>query len=145
MTPENPSAQVPRAEEAQRINEAPGADCLHGRMKRDGDDMPVKAWDCYGCTARIVSEMLTAAREEASREAARDAYEDAESAIRAACEPCGGTGGERTSRAAHAPYCSGECDGNCPVEVEDWEECQYCGRPIAAIRARLAKGGKANG
>jgi hypothetical protein len=51
-----------------------------------------------------------------------EVIEECATAIRQACAACGGTG------AAHQ---SGP---------DTWDECEYCGRPIAAIRALHTKG-----
>lgn len=66
------------SELARKINEALDVDCLHGLTvtKRDGADMPVKAWDCYGCTASIVSELIDRAALDAVREAAKIVCEE---------------------------------------------------------------------
>jgi hypothetical protein len=50
--------------------------------------------------------------------------QDAIDAIRAACEPCGGTGYE-----PRTVY-----DENGDAWPAHSEECEYCGRPIAAIK-----------
>ena len=57
-------------------------------------------------------------------------------AIREACGMCGGKGYTETSHAAHG--CGGDesmCASGCPVEQIEQEECEYCGRPIDAIRS----------
>ena len=77
----------------------------------------------------------------AARELEAKAYERAVDAVRAACEPCGGTGS--VPEAGHG--CDGDerrCASECPVELET--QCQFCGRPIDAIRklAQEARNGK---
>ena len=60
-------------------------------------------------------------------------------AIRAACGPCGGSGAVGGTGSGHG--CDGtaeNCAETCPVPVPDAQECEYCGRPIAAIRSRGA-------
>lgn len=69
-------------------------------------------------------EAIRAALERVVRECARE--------IRAGCGACGGSGGIETTRAAHDPNCDGSCR-NCPVPVRELEQCEYCGRPTAAI------------
>lgn len=79
-------------------------------------------------------------------EAAKAATERATWIVREHCQACDGTGGKRTSRTAHG--CGGNesvCDVRCPVEIEDFEECQYCGEPIAAIRASITGPGVGKG
>lgn len=61
-------------------------------------------------------------------------------AIKNACSMCDGKGYTETSHAAHG--CGGDeamCASGCPVEQIEQEGCEYCGRPIAAIRAALAE------
>lgn len=103
------------------------------------DDAKVREWaDCIAAAARnpispVGIQPLLAAF-------AKEVREDCELEIRAACSMCDGTGVVTTTGSAHAGDCDGSCR-NCPVPVEEQEQCEYCGRPIDAIRAR-EKGGE---
>ena len=60
--------------------------------------------------------------------------------IREKCAMCNGTGAVINSIAREAHGCDGSeasCSVTCPIAVEDYEqvECEYCGRPQAALRS----------
>lgn len=57
------SGQVPNEEDIARYNDALDVECPHGAQA---------GWNCHQCTGQIVAKIVVAAREEASREAARD-------------------------------------------------------------------------
>lgn len=76
-----------------------------------------------------VLQRIAAAAAKAERERACEA-------IREACGMCNGQGYTETSHAAHG--CGGDeslCASGCPVEQLEQVGCEYCGRPIEAIRA----------
>jgi hypothetical protein len=70
-------------------------------------------------------------------------------AIRAACGACDGTGFDEApcppSYVSHDMVTdaeSPEMEGQAFDPGSDGAECEYCGRPIAAIRSRIAAGGE---
>ena len=72
-------------------------------------------------------------------EAARlSALQEAQRAVVEACQACDGRGFIATTASAHG--CDGteeSCARTCPVAVEDQQQCEYCGRPVAAIQALI--------
>lgn len=104
-------------------------------------------WDCEmgdSCTPRCGRNLYDAEDLEvialALDRVSGQALERAATAIQDACTMCDGLGYVETVGSAHAPDCDGGCR-NCPVPVQDREGCEYCGRPMAAVRA-LIPGGK---
>jgi len=77
----------------------------------------------------------------AFRAGAAWALERAARAIQVACSMCGGQGWTAETGSEHHPRCDGSCSqGLCPVPVPIQEQCEYCGRPIEAIRSIAAPG-----
>lgn len=146
-----------RAEIARLIEKWP---CGHtAAMGRDGND------ECAACvqfrcieeqgeeiawleqlTANLDAHIIGLEKSRLYAERERDeAMEKACAAIREACEPCGGKGYiGGGSRSDHD--CGGDdslCAMRCPIEVAiEPDECEYCGRPIAAIYAAFAAASK---
>lgn len=85
--------------------------------------------------AENLADAISKAHESAVAETVKEAVEKCEKIIRDACTMCSGTGQVGGSTSGHG--CGGnerKCAGTCPVEVEGWIDCEYCGRPIDAIR-----------
>jgi len=87
-------------------------------------------------------EMEIAEKGKTIRAVRREAIEDCIAKIRADCQACGGTGVERyepptfVSREMALDAEQPEREGSL-YSAEVCEECEYCGRPIASIRALL--------
>lgn len=95
----------------------------------------VKRWSEMFRKARITAESLPFA----VKEAVAAEMERCCKAIQDACGPCGGAG--CTTESGHD--CDGteaSCQKNCPVPVP--VPCEFCGRPIDAIRSRSTSSGK---
>lgn len=114
----------------ERATKLLGVPCTCKGMAKAGLDRT--KWGCLHCA---VAEEIRAAEQAA--------YDAAIAAIRAECTQCdSGVADVRAETVpVHAPDCDGSC-ANCPVpEMEAVPiECEYCGRPIAAIE-RLIGGG----
>jgi len=70
----------------------------------------------------------------------KEAIEHCADVVVKACCVCGGQGFTVTTTSGHA--CDGteeSCQRNCPVPVQEQEQCEYCGRPQSAILSELAK------
>ena len=101
------------------------------------DQATIVRGDVTAALARAYADGL-ASKEEAVREAVEREREANCRAIRDSCEPCSGTGGigggiHIVTREMAMDACDPDAEG---MEIEEpGTECEYCGRPIAAIRA----------
>lgn len=95
--------------------------------------------------ANYVSTKINAAHAEAVEKRVKEAVaqerEQNCEAIRAACSMCNGTGMVVVMTSEHA--CGGDegkCLTMCPIPGQAQQDCEYCGRPIQAIRSRPPEG-----
>ena len=92
---------------------------------------PEQAWEeaqdqCIHAVEALLVQVLPLVPQPSTLEAEQRAREECAKAIRKSCEVCGGSG--------YATYVNVE-------HGEDFPECEYCGRPIAVIRASTPDSG----